>query len=497
LTLQWPGDVKPLELPDFESQARKLRYQAIGRACRDYGIQSLLLGHHADDQAETVLMRLADGHTGSGLQGIRGSAEIPECWGIYGVHRSGASEQRLAKKERKRSKESKKRRASKARKGDGVDDENQKTLVDIEYGGIKIHRPLLGFNKEQLFATCLQYNTRWVEDHTNKDPTLTPRNAIRHLLKERSLPHALRRSSLLAISENMRQKIADRAARVEKLFQLCQIITFDARSGGLVIRFPKRGMAGVRVSHAYLQQQLNRESYRAAGLLRRVMDLVTPLENVQLRDLESAVQTIFPDLEDRPSNEVDRELQPASCTVGGVHFRRLRLPLPPDEPAPELSSILDRTFVWVVTRQPYATSRDLPRITVFPAPRDSLNKTPSPSQTSTTEWSEWQLFDGRFWIRVRNYTEDPIIVRPFEEQDLKLFRTSLSEQDEARFDELLDLAAPGKVRWTLPVLAREDGKVLAAVTLGIGLAELKGEVVWEVRYKKIDLGEKGWGALVQ
>ncbi|KAI9868266.1 MAG: hypothetical protein M1830_005683, partial [Pleopsidium flavum] len=496
LTLQWPDNVKPLELRDFESQARRLRYQALGKACRDYGIRTLLLGHHADDQAETVLMRLADGHTGSGLQGIKGSGEIPECWGIYGVQGSGGSEQRKAKEQRKRSVVQKKRQANNVRKGEWVGRENQETLVDIEYGGVKIYRPLLGFKKEELIATCLQERTPWVDDHTNEDPTLTPRNAVRHLLKDQSLPHYLQRNSLLAISERERQKTARRAASVERLFQACQIITFDARSGGLFIRFPLRGTGGDHVPPEYLKEQINRDSYRAADLLRRVIDLVTPLENVQLRDLEFAVKTIFPDLVDPASGKVDKGLPQESFTVGGVHFRRIRSPVPSHGPAAR-KSILDRRFAWVVTRQPYASSQDLPRITVPPAPENSPTITTPSGKTSTIEWSAWQLFDGRFWIRVRNHSEHPIIVRPFQEQDLNTFRTSLSQEGKARFDELLDVAAPGKVRWTLPVLAREDGQMLAAVTLGVGLEELQGKVTWNVRYKKIDLGERGWDVLVQ
>ena len=54
-----------------ESVARRLRYRALGRECRDQGIANLLFAHHADDQAETTLMRLANNYLGSGLAGMR------------------------------------------------------------------------------------------------------------------------------------------------------------------------------------------------------------------------------------------------------------------------------------------------------------------------------------------------------------------------------------------------------------------------------------------
>lgn len=87
LTLPWKDITgNPSQLPNFESLARKYRFQAIGKYCQKSDISSILLGHHADDQAETVLMRLAKGARGVGLLGIKPSSPIPECEGIYGVH---------------------------------------------------------------------------------------------------------------------------------------------------------------------------------------------------------------------------------------------------------------------------------------------------------------------------------------------------------------------------------------------------------------------------
>ncbi len=51
--------------------ARAWRYRALERWCRSEGCAWLLTGHHADDQAETVLMRLARGSGARGLSGIR------------------------------------------------------------------------------------------------------------------------------------------------------------------------------------------------------------------------------------------------------------------------------------------------------------------------------------------------------------------------------------------------------------------------------------------
>jgi tRNA(Ile)-lysidine synthase len=51
--------------------ARKARYRLLIEACQRHAITDLLLAHHQDDQAETILMRLAKG---SGVDGLAGMA---------------------------------------------------------------------------------------------------------------------------------------------------------------------------------------------------------------------------------------------------------------------------------------------------------------------------------------------------------------------------------------------------------------------------------------
>ena len=54
-----------------EEAARNLRYDFFKSVCRKTGISKIALGHHRDDQAETVLMRILQGTGLRGLQGIR------------------------------------------------------------------------------------------------------------------------------------------------------------------------------------------------------------------------------------------------------------------------------------------------------------------------------------------------------------------------------------------------------------------------------------------
>lgn len=69
----------------FETRARAARYRALARACVQHQVRHLLLAHHADDQAETVMLRLAMGCGVEGLGGMRAVAGIPECADVFGA----------------------------------------------------------------------------------------------------------------------------------------------------------------------------------------------------------------------------------------------------------------------------------------------------------------------------------------------------------------------------------------------------------------------------
>ncbi|KAA8565865.1 hypothetical protein EYC84_009681 [Monilinia fructicola] len=238
LTIPWedvPGN--PSKLPNFETLARKYRFQAIGKYCRKFDISSLLLGHHADDQAETVLLRLAKGAMGVGLLGIKPSSPIPECEGIHGVHESGSPIALSIPMPEYKHQKGPPRSHSMGHIGrDSPATERPKTMkqLEIESGGITLYRPLLEFPKERLIATCKALGVQWFEDHTNKDPTLTDRNAIRYL------------------------------------------------KGTLIIGFP------------FIPDDVTQRSTLAAMLLRRIIMTVTPNATVSLDQMLGAVPAIFP-----------------------------------------------------------------------------------------------------------------------------------------------------------------------------------------------------------
>src|SRR5437763_377304 len=67
LTARWS------ELPEtaIQERARNQRYRLLGYWAEERGLDALATAHHAEDQAETVLMRLARGSGVKGLSGMR------------------------------------------------------------------------------------------------------------------------------------------------------------------------------------------------------------------------------------------------------------------------------------------------------------------------------------------------------------------------------------------------------------------------------------------
>lgn len=74
--------ILPLGLPrgpGLQARARRARRAALLAACREAGATHLLLGHHAEDQAETVLFRALRGSGDAGLAGMAPVLVAPEA----------------------------------------------------------------------------------------------------------------------------------------------------------------------------------------------------------------------------------------------------------------------------------------------------------------------------------------------------------------------------------------------------------------------------------
>ncbi len=107
-----------------EAEARKARYKIFDRLANEQGIRVLCLGHHLDDQAETVFLRLLQGAGVGGCQGMKKARSL---------------------------------------------------------GELSLLRPLLSIPKHELEAALQREDVNWLNDPSNRDLSLR-RNHIRHVV---------------------------------------------------------------------------------------------------------------------------------------------------------------------------------------------------------------------------------------------------------------------------------------------------------------------------
>ncbi len=110
-----------------ENQLRNLRYRLFAKQALADDVQVLMTAHHADDQAETVLLRILRGTGLRGLAGIR----------------------------------------------------PRRQLMDGVKPGLEIRRPLLGWRSYQIREELQKRRQRWLEDPTNQISEIAARNRLR------------------------------------------------------------------------------------------------------------------------------------------------------------------------------------------------------------------------------------------------------------------------------------------------------------------------------
>jgi len=82
LQCDWAGNIPKTGI---QEKARNMRYEVLGKACRELGVETLLLGHNEDDQAETILMRKNAGSGWRGLAGIKPKSRAPIWPALQGL----------------------------------------------------------------------------------------------------------------------------------------------------------------------------------------------------------------------------------------------------------------------------------------------------------------------------------------------------------------------------------------------------------------------------
>ena len=113
---------------NIEARARTLRYEALTELCAYHGVEDLLLAHHQNDQAETVLLQLMRGAGVAGLSGMPESRSLATSTG--------------------------------------------------QASSITLWRPLLHLRREELEAYAREHKLQWIEDPSNRSSKYR-RNAVR------------------------------------------------------------------------------------------------------------------------------------------------------------------------------------------------------------------------------------------------------------------------------------------------------------------------------
>lgn len=179
----------------IESIARTERYQALGRLCKIDQVNFLLVAHHLDDQAETMLMQL---FRGTGLRGLAGMDEFNFA----------------------------------------------PTLLNSPH--ILIGRPLLSESKNaiQIYANFNQLKN--IEDESNADLVFT-RNATRHLLMpkiEEVFPQFVQRLFRTSVHTRSAQRLLDELAATDlnacsenNVLDLTQLLALNADRISNVFRY--------------------------------------------------------------------------------------------------------------------------------------------------------------------------------------------------------------------------------------------------------------------
>jgi tRNA(Ile)-lysidine synthase len=480
LTLTWPKKVDMLDDKRFETDARVLRYQALGRACRNHGINALMVAHHGDDQAETVMMRLANNRLRTGLKGMQRSEWIPECEGIYGVYHSGQGP---------------------------TGKTPQRFPFPVEQGGIRILRPLLAMEKSRLIATCEEQGVQWAEDKTNRIQTLTSRNAIRHIYQNHKLPEALSIPSLANLSLHMQKRLDAHKAYADSLYDQC-LLQLNIRDGTLLVRFPPFSTLLARPieSEADKNEARNNANY----LLGRVAELVTCDTKSALGQLAERVDNIYPEFlsaEERDAIAAAGEGHfKQNFTVAHVWWRKWDKASPFEDdalPADDFSATAPHPQEWFLSRQTLQLGESNSLQIAIPPTLPG-----GPEAEFLESKKDYKLFDGRYWIKLRNYTDDTLVLRHFRKGDMKYLPTAQNKDKslvarrpggyfpERFITAALALIKPSDVRFTLPAVFRRDdaGKtsLIGFPTLNVGMGGFgppQGICDWRVRYKKIDFGQ--------
>ncbi|KIW01305.1 hypothetical protein, variant [Verruconis gallopava] len=299
---------------------------------------------------------------------------------------------------------------------------------------ISLRRPLLNFSKERLIATCHAANIPWVEDESNADRKLTPRNAVRHIVRKHALPGALSQSSLLEMARHVGRRTAAVHSISKKILQGTDL-KLDVRTGSVVATLPTLETVETMLhvsGFPSLQPSTATLSWVIGTYLRSIASLVSHKDEAHQAVYSGKLSHLFGSPKELKSFTFSHALfEPLSnnrwiassqpMRANGLHKTRLE---------------------HACIRYPYVLSPDQ---------------------------SRYKDFDGRWWVRVENPSDDTTLaLRYMYLEDLRSLLQRLKSGEihirdvndplgsPRNLNTILDSLGPYRLRWWLPIIVQRS-----------------------------------------
>lgn len=268
---------------------------------------------------------------------------------------------------------------------------------------IHVIRPLLSFDKSEIIETCTRNGIRWFEDHTNSDIHLTRRNLLRHIVSE-VVPHKLgnqvilieERNALLLVSKESLVKTHNEVlslvcemqhliANIEEYLKQRGLFNLEKKNLLLTVSLP------FDILNTYNPMVLSRFFYQNMYLISSVKHYHWSYAKLERHAIPRILR--FYNTNKEMSTPVSMKLTYLNVLFNiklDTHNKQMRI---------------------LLTRQPLI--------------HDEYSQV-CLNYTLNSQWSDWRMFDRRYWIRFKLRNSDiRVSIVPYRHNDIA-FRKQLN-----------------------------------------------------------------------
>jgi tRNA(Ile)-lysidine synthase len=418
-------DRKVKDITNFEEVARIKRYEKFYEYCSRNDIHSLFVGHNLNDQLETFIQRLQQNSSIFGLIGLKGKGNLPLNDKIEAVH---------------------------------------------------VYRPLLEFEKSEIIRTCREQKVQWFEDSTNQDIGLTRRNFMRYLLSDiipkgeiqrndirhenlklnNSYPRdqnslsIISKESLIQTHEeivSLTNLLLEKSYNLYSLLNSSGMIEFHNENASMTIKIPnfiinkENSLVLSRFLYIVLYSISSVKHYHwSYGKVER--QLVPKLIEYVNRGNEKIEKVVVDEDLQTPNLTQCTQLceEPSSSPIRLTYLNLM------------FTCIQDKSYMCLdIQRQPMLRDHDV-----------------SFEITISSNWSDWKLYDRRYWLRLCSNSSISVKVVPYDHGSHREFLHPL----------ILNKISLLKKMNGVPVLLH-DSHIISIPTYNVNIPDVKVE--WRLK----------------